>query len=68
MQQRFKGQAGMGGRGKNQDKQLEEKKTRTSERKPGPGANLTKPSPRKKDNQKRNQREWAAKKKMASRY
>jgi hypothetical protein len=67
-EQRFKGQAGMGGRGKNQERNRQDKKTRTSKRKPGGGANLTRPSVRTKDNQGRNQKQWAAKKKMASRY
>ena len=69
MQQRFKGQSGMGSRGKNQPKNSQNKKTRTTKRtKVASPANRTKPSGTKKANQGRNQKEWSAEKRMAARY
>jgi hypothetical protein len=69
MQARFKGQAGMGGRGKDQPKNSQNKKTRTSKRTKVAGpANRTKPALKKKANQGRNQKEWAAEKKMGARF
>jgi hypothetical protein len=69
MQERFKGQSGMGSRGKNQPKKTQTKKTRTTKRTniAGP-ANRTKPSRSNKANQERNQKEWSAEKRMAARY
>jgi hypothetical protein len=64
MQQRNKGQAGMGGRGKNSPKQRQDKATSRKVRVPRvaaadvPGAPSSK-KPRRR-NQKRNQREWHA--------
>jgi hypothetical protein len=69
MQARFKGQTGLGGRGKDQAKTSQNKKTRTTKRtKVASPANRTKPSLSKKANQGRNQKEWSAEKRMAARY
>ena len=68
MQQRNKGQAGMGGRGKNSPKRRQDKATARKVRVPKlpaaevPGAPSSK-NPRKR-NQKRNQREWHAEKRF----
>lgn len=67
-QTRNKGQAGMGGRGKNQERGRHDIGTRRRQRKTGGGASLTKPSNRKRANQGRNQREWQAERRMQSRY
>ena len=67
MQQRFKGQAGAGSRGKDQPRNSQNKKNRTSKRtgiKPG---NRTRPATKARANQKRNQKEWSAEKRMAAR-
>jgi hypothetical protein len=69
MQQRFKGQAGLGGRGKNQRKTRQDQVTPKRQRKTGGGVTLEKPSdnnPR--NNQKRNQTEGQKKKRMRTRY
>ena len=69
MQERFKGQAGMGSRGKNQPKNSQNKKNRTSKRtKVASPANRTKPSRSTKANQGRNQQAWSAEKRMGARY
>jgi hypothetical protein len=68
MQQRFKGQAGMGGRGKNQRRTRQDKVTPKRKRKTGGGASLKRSSPHPRGNQKRNQKQWSAKKRMQSRY
>ena len=68
MQQRFKGQAGMGSRGKNQLKARQTKVTPKRKRKTGGGATLARASAKTRDNQKRNQKQWHAKKRMATRY
>ena len=69
MQERFKGQAGLGSRGKNQPKNSQNKKSRTSKRtKVASPANRTKPSRSKKANQGRNQKSWSAEKRMGARY
>jgi hypothetical protein len=66
MQQRFKGAAGMGARGKNKPAQRQGP-TAKRKRKTGGGQTLERPStPR--ANQRRNQTEWAKKRKMAERY
>lgn len=68
MQQRFKGSAGMGARGtgKNMPRR-QTKPTAKRQRKTGGGQTLERPStPR--ANQRRNQRQWSKKKKMATRY
>jgi hypothetical protein len=67
MQRRFKGQAGLGGRGKNQAKSPAEKKNRTSKRTGLAPANRTKPTTKARGNQKRNQKEWSSEKRMAAR-
>jgi hypothetical protein len=67
MQTRFKGAAGAGSRGKNQPARTRGKVTPKRKRNTGGGQTLEKPStPR--ANQKRNQAEWAKKKKMQTRY
>jgi hypothetical protein len=66
--ERHKGQAGMGGRGKNQPKTGEDKATRKRTRKTGGGATLTRPSDDPKANQGRNQSKWKTAKRMRSRY
>jgi hypothetical protein len=64
MQQRYKGQAGMGGRGRNQGRTRQDKVVRRSARVPKlakakiPGSPSGK-NPRRR-NQKRNQRDWHA--------
>jgi hypothetical protein len=68
VQQRFKGQAGMGGRGKNQRRTRQDKVTPRRKRKTGGGVTLEKPSDKPRWNQKRNQTEWEKKKKMKTRY
>jgi hypothetical protein len=68
MQRRFKGQAGMGGRGKNETKTNQPKKNRTSKRTGIAPANRTKPTTKARGNQKRNQKEWSSEKRMAARY
>jgi hypothetical protein len=67
MEQRFKGQAGMGGRGKNQSKSKTPVKNRTSKRTGIAPGNRTRPADEPRANQKRNQKEWAAEKRMAAR-
>jgi hypothetical protein len=67
-QQRNKGQAGMGGRGKNQVKGRQDQATRRRQRKTGGGVTLSKPSDNPKQNQGRNQEEWEKARKMNSRY
>jgi hypothetical protein len=67
-QQRFKGQAGMGSRGKNQRKTRQDKVTARRQRKTGGGVTLEKPSDNPRNNQCRNQTEWGKKKKMRTRY
>jgi hypothetical protein len=67
-QERNKGQAGMGGRGKNQERGRHDVGTRRRERKTGGGASLTKPSTKRRANQQRNQHEWHAERRMKSRY
>ena len=67
-QQRSKGMAGMGGRGKNKPKNRQDEATRKRVRKTGGPANLTRPSSRNKDNQGRNQKEWASAKRASTRY
>ena len=67
MQRRFKGQAGMGGRGKNQSRTNTPKKNRTSKRTGIAPGNKTRPSLKARNNQKRNQKEWSAEKRMAAR-
>jgi len=68
MQQRYKGHAGMGGRGKDSPKLRQDKATARKVRVPKlpaadvPGAPSSK-NPRKR-NQKRNQREWHAEKRF----
>ena len=68
MKARFKGAAGMGARGsKNQPARLRGKTTAKRKRNTGGGQTLEKPStPR--ANQRRNQQEWAKKRKMQTRY
>ena len=66
--ERNKGQGGMGGKGKNQPRNRQDKATRKKAKNIGGPANLTKPSKSPKANQKRNQKEWASKKKMAGKY
>jgi hypothetical protein len=68
MQERLKGQAGMGGSGKNQPLKSQNKKNRTSKKTGIAPANRTRPSLKAKKNQGRNQKEWSAAKKMAARY
>ena len=68
VQQRFKGQAGMGSRGKNQRKSRQDKVSPRRKRKTGGGATLEKPSDNPRWNQKRNQNEWAKKRRMRTRY
>jgi hypothetical protein len=68
MQERFKGQAGTGSRGKNQPRKSQNKKNRTSKATGISPGNRTKPSTKPKKNQGRNQKEWSAEKKMAARY
>jgi hypothetical protein len=68
MEQRFKGQAGMGARGKNQPVTKAAKKNRTSKRSGISPGRRTRPSADRKKNQGRNQKEWAAEKRMAARY
>jgi hypothetical protein len=67
-QQKNKGQAGMGGRGKNQKKGRQDQATRTKERKPGGGATRSRPALTARGNQKRNQKEWHEESRMESRY
>ena len=67
-EERNKGQGGMGGRGKNQERGRHDVGTRRRERKTGGGASLTKPSGSRRANQQRNQREWQAERRMKSRY
>ena len=68
MQQRYKGHAGMGGRGKDSPRRTQNKATARTVRVPKlaardvPGASSSK-NPRKR-NQKRNQREWHAEKRF----
>jgi hypothetical protein len=68
MQQRFKGEAGMGGRGKNRPLEAHNKQNRTSKATGIAPARRTKASTKPKNNQGRNQKEWSAAKKMAARY
>ena len=67
MQARFKGQAGMGGRGKNKARTSQNKKNRTSKRTGIAPGNRTRAADKARWNQKRNQKEWAAEKRMAAR-
>jgi hypothetical protein len=67
MQRRFKGQAGTGGRGKNQARTNTPKKNRTSKRTGIAPGSRTKPATKARGNQKRNQKEWAAEKQMTAR-
>jgi hypothetical protein len=67
-QQRFKGQAGVGGRGKNQRTTRQDKVTPRRKRKTGGGVTLEKPSDNPRFNQRRNQTEGAKKKRMKTRY
>ena len=67
-QERNKGQAGMGGRGKNQERGRHDIGTRRRERNKGGGAALTKPTRTARGNPGRNQQEWHTKRKMKSRY
>jgi hypothetical protein len=66
--ERNKGQAGMGGRGKNQEKGRQDHATRQRKRNVGGGVNLEPPAENPKANQGRNQRAWEKKKKMSTRY
>jgi hypothetical protein len=68
VQQRFKGQAGLGGRGKNQRKTRQDQVTPKRQRKTGGGVTLKKPSDNPRHNQKRNQTEGRKKKRMQTRY
>ena len=67
-QQRNKGQAGMGGRGKNQERGRHDVGTRRRTRKSGGGASRSRPAGTARGNQGRNQREWQAERRMGSRY
>lgn len=67
-QTRNKGQAGMGGRGKNQERGRHDVGTRRRVRKPGGGASHTKPGKTARQNQGRNQQEWHAERRMRTRY
>ena len=67
-QERNKGQAGMGGRGKNQERGRDDVGTRRRKRNTGGGATLTKPARTPRGNQGRNQREWNTARRMESRY
>ena len=67
-QTRNKGQTGMGGRGKNQERGRDDVGTRRRERNTGEGANLTRPSKTARGNQGRNQKEWQAERRMRTRY
>ena len=66
--ERHKGEAGMGGRGKDVARNRQSKATAKRKRNPGPSATLTKPSPKPRTNQRRNQREWSTEKTMRRRY
>jgi hypothetical protein len=72
VQQRNKGQAGMGGRGKNQKKGRQDQATRRRKKLPlgekKGGATLTPPSKSRRLNQKRNQTEWHERRRQAVRY
>jgi hypothetical protein len=67
-QERTKGQAGMGGRGKNQERGKQDVGTRRTEQKSGGGASLTRASDNPRYNQQRNQDKWHEQKRMRSRY
>jgi hypothetical protein len=67
-QQRNKGQGGMGGRGKNQERGRHDVGTRRRARKSGGGASRSKASDTARGNQGRNQREWESERRMRSRY
>jgi hypothetical protein len=60
MQQRYKGQAGMGGRGKNSPKQRQDKATSRKVRVPKVKKGDVPGAPSSRNPRKRNQREWNA--------
>jgi hypothetical protein len=76
VQPKNKGQAGMGGRGKNKPKHRQDQATARKARPPTlrgegknkEGAQLTRPARNPRANQKRNQSEWHQARRMRSRY
>jgi hypothetical protein len=68
VQEKHKGEAGQGGRGKNRPATRQNRVKRRRARNPQPSANRTRPADEPRGNQKRNQGEWQAEKRSRSRY